>query len=285
MAKYEYQSGKTIHGIQRRRRQLPIHHTLHIAWQNIRVRLGRSLLVTSGIILALAFLTYIRGSDILARNVVTQGPPVLGERIEELEAQRQAFLAADPQIASKLKAKNADEDHPPKTAEENQFEALQKKMRRTQQIRAGLESEGLTGLDDKDARIQTRWMLSLAMLVSFVGILNAMLLSVTERYAEIGTMKCLGALDSLIVELFLIESFFQGVLGTTAGIVIGLALTLIEGQARYGSVVWTLIPYGGFLSTILICFTAGIVLTIGGALYPGYRAAKMRPVEAMRAEV
>ena len=48
------------------------------------------------------------------------------------------------------------------------------------------------------------------MLVAFVGVLNAMLMSVTERFREIGTMKCLGALNSFIVKLFLIESLFQG---------------------------------------------------------------------------
>ena len=229
MAKYEYQQNKTIQGIQRKKRQLPLHQTLHIAWQNIRVRLGRSLLVTSGIILALAFLTYIMSSDSLARNV----------------------------------AKNGSED-----------------------LLRVLDTKGvLDGLNDADAKIQTRWMVGLALLVSFVGILNAMLLSVTERYAEIGTMKCLGALDALIVELFFIESLFQGVLGTLAGIVIGLLLTLVEGQFRYGGAMWSLIPYGAFGRLLVICFIAGVVLTIGGALYPGYRAAKMHPVEAMRAQV
>ena len=53
-----------------------------------------------------------------------------------------------------------------------------------------------------------------------------MLMSVTERFREIGTMKCLGALDTFIVKLFLLESTFQGLAGTSAGIVIGFALTL-----------------------------------------------------------
>src|SRR6185437_9456808 len=77
-------------------------------------------------------------------------------------------------------------------------------------------------------KVQTRWMLGLALLVAFVGILNAMLMSVTERFREIGTMKCLGALDTFIVKLFLIESLFQGVVGTTLGVIVGLGLSLLS---------------------------------------------------------
>ena len=51
-----------------------------------------------------------------------------------------------------------------------------------------------------------------------------MLMSVTERFREIGTMKCLGALDGFIVKLFLIESLFQGMAGTVMGVLLGLVL-------------------------------------------------------------
>ena len=63
-----------------------------------------------------------------------------------------------------------------------------------------------------------------AFLICFVDVLNAMLLIATERFHEIGTMKCLVALSSLIIRLFLLESIFQGLVGTTAGILIGLGL-------------------------------------------------------------
>ena len=54
------------------------------------------------------------------------------------------------------------------------------------------------------------WLVCMSLLVAIVGIMNAMLMSVTERFKEIGTMKCLGALDSLIVRLFMIEAVFHG---------------------------------------------------------------------------
>ena len=200
-----------------------------MSWQSLTVRLGRSVLVTSGIVLALAFLTYILCSDTLARSVVEHAPETL---LEEL---RQAGT--------------------------------------------------LASLDDADQKIQTRWMVGLALLVSFVGILNAMLLSVTERYAEIGTMKCLGALDSLVVKLFLLESLFQGIVGTMLGILIGILLTLVEGSMAYGGAMWSMIPWAGILNLTLISLLSGVLLTVAGALYPGWRAAKMKPIDAMRSQV
>lgn len=217
-----------LHGRIGRQSQLPLRSAVKIAWQSIRVRLVRSLLVTGGIVLALAFLTYILCSDALQVAVSRNGAATLLEQ---------------------------------------------------------LRRAGALVVTDADARIQTRWMIGLALLVSFVGVLNAMLLSVTERFREIGTMKCLGALDRLIVQLFLLESIFQGVVGTTLGIGIGLLLTLIEGASVYGASMWSLIPLAVLLKRVAICLLAGTCLTVFGALYPALLAARMQPVEAMRSEV
>ena len=68
----------------------------------------------------------------------------------------------------------------------------------------------------------------MSLLVCFVGITNSMLMSVTERYKEIGTLKCLGALDNFIVKLFLIESGLLGFFGSLGGRdVIGLVFMLL----------------------------------------------------------
>ena len=213
----------------RRRIQLPFRNAVHIAWRNIRVRLGRSVLVIVGIVLALAFLTYIMCSDAMMNHVAASGPADLVER-----------LRADGTLAE---------------------------------------------ASDADTRVQTWWLVGLALLVSFVGILNAMLLSVTERFREIGTMKCLGALDSLIVKLFLLESFFQGVVGTGIGVLIGLLLVGIEGISAVGGQFWSLFPYGQVARLAGLSLAVGTALTVGGAVYPTWRAAKMHPVDAMRLEV
>ena len=213
----------------RRQIQLPFWKSVRMAWQSIRVRMFRSLLVVSGIVLALSFLAYILSADALFSAVVEAPPP---------------------------------------------------------ELKAELERQGvLTGTAATDATIQSRWMAGLALMISFVGILNAMLLSVTERFQEIGTMKCLGALDSLIVRLFLLESVFIGSVGTTSGILIGLILGTIEAWVTYGNAVWWTMPWMKILQIVGFCYLIGVVLTAGGALYPAWRAARMQPVVALRSEI
>ena len=141
-----------------------------------------------------------------------------------------------------------------------------------------------TAADIQDDRIQHRWLIGLALLVAFVGILNAMLMSVTERFREIGTMKCLGALDGFIVKLFVIESLFQGVVGTIIGVGLGLALSLLSLTASYGRYAWHDMPLGKLAGGVAVCVIIGIGLTVAAAVYPAWQAAKMQPVEAMRVE-
>ncbi|MAE64629.1 MAG: hypothetical protein CMJ18_10215 [Phycisphaeraceae bacterium] len=143
----------------------------------------------------------------------------------------------------------------------------------------------LAELDDADAAIQTRWMIGLALLICLVGVLNAMLLSVTERFAEIGTMKCLGAHDGMIIRLFLLESLFQGLAGTGLGVVIGVGFAVIEASVRYGTIVLSLLPLESLLRSAGTCLLAGTILTVIAAVYPARRAARMQPVAALRHEV
>ena len=153
-------------------------------------------------------------------------------------------------------------------------------------LRQRLAREGLLEqLLSPEARSQTQWMLGIALMISFVGIVNAMLISVTERFREIGTMKCLGGLDSFIVKLYLVESLFQGMVGTFLGVIIGALLAYAEGLGRFGTEVWQLLPAGMLAGKLTMAFVAGVVLTVLGALYPAWRAARMEPVEAMRTEV
>ena len=209
--------------------QLSFDKAVRIAWRNIRIRWWRSMLVTFGIILALAFLMYVSYSDALQSNVQSRG---------------------SAELVAKLKTEGK-----------------------------------LTVSDSRDAGIQTRWMLGLALLISFVGILNAMVLNVTERFREIGTMKCLGALDSLVIKIYLIESAFQGLGGTVAGILLGVLLALGEGWQIYGAEALSIVPMAVTWKILLMCASAGLLLSIGGALYPAWIAAKMEPVEAMGREV
>ena len=136
--------------------------------------------------------------------------------------------------------------------------------------------------DRNDSQSRDRWLMVMALLVSLVGITNAMLMSVTERFREIGTMKCLGALDTFIMKLFLIESSLQGFIGTAAGVVFGLILCLFKLTLEFGFSMWTFLPWSDIGYWGLVALGVGTLLSVLGALYPAWLAAKMEPVVAMR---
>jgi ABC-type antimicrobial peptide transport system permease subunit len=111
---------------------------------------------------------------------------------------------------------------------------------------------------------------------------------VTERFRDIGTMRCLGALSSFVRTLFLVEAAFMGVVGGALGALAGALFTMTT----------YLVPYGGalvlgavgerpgaLLLAALASILAGIVLSLLAALYPASTAARMVPADALRSTV
>ena len=219
---------------------LPMSKAVEISFRSLKIRFGRSLITTSGVILAIAFLMSVWSNN---------------------------------EIISSLR--NADK------SEINLL--LQKNGIETGVTEAGDSSAEAKARMEEERSKQT-WLISLSLLVCVVGIANAMLMSVTERFREIGTMKCLGALDTFIVKLFLLESTFQGLAGTSAGIVIGFALTLGLALLDYGGYTFTYFPLTGIAESAGYALVVGTLLSLVGAMLPAYRAAKMEPVEAMRSD-
>ena len=219
---------------------LPMSKAVEISFRSLKIRFGRSLITTSGVILAIAFLMSVWSNN---------------------------------EIISSLR--NADK------SEINLL--LQKNGIETGVTEAGDSSAEAKARIEEERSKQT-WLISLSLLVCVVGIANAMLMSVTERFREIGTMKCLGALDTFIVKLFLLESTFQGLAGTSAGIVIGFALTLGLALLDYGGYTFTYFPLSGIAESAGYALVVGTLLSLVGAMLPAYRAAKMEPVEAMRSD-
>lgn len=127
-----------------------------------------------------------------------------------------------------------------------------------------------------------RWLILMALLTCAVGITNAMLMSVTERFREIGTMKCLGAQDRLVVQLFLIESGLLGVVGSAAGIVLGIAVALAAAALQFGGYGMQYFPWLGGLTVTGWSIVAGVLISVFGAVYPARVAARMNPVDALR---
>jgi len=129
-----------------------------------------------------------------------------------------------------------------------------------------------------------RWLVILSLLVCVVGIVNAQLMAVTERFREIGTMKCLGALDRFILRLFVLEAGMQGLAGAGMGALIGAIFSLLSGWLRFGLASVASISLGNLAVSILIATGVGCLLSLLGVLYPALIAARMQPVEAMRVE-
>ena len=219
---------------------LPMSKAAEIAFRSLKIRFGRSLITTSGVILAIAFLMSVWSSNA---------------------------------IVGSLRDVNKSEINL----------LLQKNGIETGFAESGEASAEAQARMLEEASKQT-WLISLSLLVCVVGIANAMLMSVTERFREIGTMKCLGALDSFIVKLFLLESTFQGFAGTTAGIIIGFALTFLLGLLDYGGYVLDYFPLSKIAESAGYALVVGTSLSLIGAMLPAYRAAKMEPVEAMRSD-
>jgi cell division protein FtsX len=311
---------------------------VEISWKNIRMRLSRSLLVTSGIVLALAFLTSINVTKSLVdgmREWATEAAAPTSPEFAELRSQRDAMEPEIAKLETDIRARAHKALAPPKPkdkidakkvfgvemadlqkeigslpgsaddlaiamakdpglvelfkswlAQSRDLAALRAKISAPQTLQQLMRESGVPSTPEEieNNRIQTRWLLGLALLVAFVGILNAMLMSVTERFREIGTMKCLGALDGFIIKLFLIESLFQGAVGTAIGIVVGILLSLLSVLTTYGNFAWKNVPWGDIGVSIAMCLGVGVILTVAGALYPAWQAARMQPIEAMRTE-
>jgi putative ABC transport system permease protein len=123
---------------------------------------------------------------------------------------------------------------------------------------------------------------AISLLVGGIGIMNIMLVSVTERTREIGLRKAVGARNRDILIQFLIESLFLSLLGGIIGILLGWLIALIIGQVASAS--GTSLTPAVSLNAILLAtlFSAAVGLFFG--IYPARRAAGLEPVEALRYE-
>ncbi|MBI9077036.1 MAG: FtsX-like permease family protein [Desulfatibacillum sp.] len=129
-----------------------------------------------------------------------------------------------------------------------------------------------------------RWIAILSLLVCVVGIVNAHLMAVTERFREIGTMKCLGALDRFVMRLFILEAGMQGLAGSLVGALAGAFFALASFGLRFGSPALTHLNWGDILGSVGMAVGGGILLSLLGVMYPAWIASRMQPVEAMRVE-
>jgi len=149
------------------------------------------------------------------------------------------------------------------------------------------EGEALKIRQDRaKAAFRRNWIVIISLVVTVICITNSMLMSVTERFREIGTMKCLGALSSFIRQMFLIESSLMGLMGSAAGGVAGLVFSLFAYSATYGlTLVAGSLSLGPIALAMLGCVAVGMVLSVLAALYPARVASRMVPANALRTNV
>lgn len=228
---------------------LPWSKAAEIAIKSIQVRFWRSMITMSSIILAIAFLMSIWTSTCVLTQLiqVSETRPTLKELLikSEVNLEEKARQGIAYPVIRYLPSLN----------------------------------QMINNIGTKD-----KWLIVLSLLVCVVGIVNAMLMSVTERFREIGTMKCLGALDKFIIRIFLLESSGLGIIGTVIGIIVGFGLTMSLLTFRYGIYPWKHFPVTNLIQSALISLLIGAGLSIFAAIYPASVAARMEPVSAMRVE-
>jgi putative ABC transport system permease protein len=119
---------------------------------------------------------------------------------------------------------------------------------------------------------------SLGLLIGGIGVMNIMLVSVTERTAEIGLRKAVGARRRDVLWQFLLEAMTLTVMGGAAGVLIGIAIALLI-QFILPSLSAS-ISIGAIAAGLIVSMSVGLFF----GLWPAYRAARLDPIEALRYE-
>ena len=198
-----------------------------LAWSSVRRRFLRSLITMLGVILAIAFLTYMQVTDAI----------------------QLALVAARDDTLNGL-----------------------------------LQKAGVDIFSGGGTSPMMLLLLGLSLLTCLVGIVNSMMMAVTERIKEIGTLKCLGAEDAFIVKTYFLESSLQGILGTLLGAFVGLTVALVVMLVGYRHYLLIHLPLLAVLRCVLTALVLGSLIAVSASIIPAYWAARKQPVDAMRVE-
>ncbi len=301
---------------------LPVAVAAEVVAQGIRIRLGRSLVTLTSVALGIAFLAAILASQVVNDGVKverlaraetvrrlaaleSETGPLAGRSVAVAPGERSQ---ADQRLLTDLSGNNV------RLVDGIAADAAALLVPQGAAIPAGaagiIAGYGLPAAGPVGARLvefhreptaeeiaatrneeladraRTSWITGIALLVTAIGIANAMLMSVTERFREIGTMKCLGALSGFIRQVFVLEAILLGLIGGLIGATLGAASTWIANGFTYGfAMVAGGTAWGQLLLLLFGAIIASVVLAVAAALYPATVAANMRPANALRSSV
>ena len=141
-------------------------------------------------------------------------------------------------------------------------------------------NDAMEAAEDETASLQVvlGGVAAIALLVGGIGIMNIMLVTVTERTREIGIKKAIGAQRQVIITQFLVESTVLSGCGGVLGILIGYLGSLVAGKLIYDLI---LLPS---LWMALAAFAFSLAIGVGFGLYPAVKASGLQPVDALRAD-
>lgn len=164
-------------------------------------------------------------------------------------------------------------------------EALNSLLNQRHNIREGADSDfsvrNLTAIANSAAETARTMSLllgaiaSVSLLVGGIGIMNIMLVSVTERTREIGIRLAVGATSAQVLTQFLVEAVVLSILGGVIGIGLGLALA-------FGAAQFMAIPFAPQASVVALAFCFSALIGVIFGFFPARRAARLDPIEALR---
>ena len=141
-------------------------------------------------------------------------------------------------------------------------------------------NDAMQAVEDETASLQVvlGGVAGIALLVGGIGIMNIMLVTVTERTREIGIKKAIGAQRSVIITQFLVESTVLSGIGGIIGILIGYGGSLVLGKAIYDMILFP------SMWMTLASFLFSLAIGVGFGMYPAIKASGLQPVDALRAD-
>lgn len=193
---------------------------------------------------------------------------------------RQYFSRANPTFTISVKSRTQNELDPAIGEAAGAFRVIRKDKAKEESSFEISKSDSFANLFLENmafVRIAAIAIAIITLLGSAIGLMNMMLVSVTERTREIGVRKAIGASSATIRTQFLIEAIVICQLGGVLGIVLGIVFGNIVGSFVGGGFI---IPWAWMTLGIVLCFFVGLL----SGIYPAYKASNLDPIESLRYE-